>query len=48
MPINRLLKDSKLGPEEIERLDAAYTYTLRSLSLADRSDPQNHRSRRDA
>jgi hypothetical protein len=38
MPINRLLADSKLGPEEIKRLNAAYTYALRSLSVADRSD----------
>ena len=39
MPINRLLKDSKLGPEEIARLNAAYTYALRALSLVDRNDP---------
>lgn len=39
MPINRLLKDSKLTPEEIERLNKAYTFTLRSLSLVDRNDP---------
>jgi hypothetical protein len=38
MPINRLLADSKLGPEEIKRLNAAYTYALRSLSVDDRSD----------
>jgi hypothetical protein len=39
MPINRLLKDSKLAPEEIARLNKAYTFTLRSLSLVDRNDP---------
>lgn len=39
MPINRLLKDSKLPPEDIERLDKAYTATLRSLNLVDRNDP---------
>lgn len=39
MPINRLLKDSKLGPEEIARLNAAYTFALRALSLVDRNDP---------
>jgi len=39
MPINRLLRDSKLTPEEIARLNKAYTFTLRSLSLVDRNDP---------
>jgi hypothetical protein len=39
MPINRLLKDSKLTPEDIERLNKAYAFTLRSLSLVDRDDP---------
>jgi hypothetical protein len=39
MPINRLLKDSKLKPEEIERLNRAYTLALRSLDLVDRDDP---------
>jgi hypothetical protein len=39
MPINRLLKDSKLEAEEIKRLNAAYTYALRSLSVVDRDDP---------
>ena len=38
MPINRLLVDSNLGPEEIKRLNAAYTYALRSLSVTDRND----------
>ena len=39
MPINRLLKDSKFGPEEIAKLNAAYSYALRELSLVDRNDP---------
>jgi hypothetical protein len=39
MPINRLLAKSKLGPEEIKRLNAAYTYALRSLGVVDRNDP---------
>jgi hypothetical protein len=39
MPINRLLRDGKIKPEEFERLDRAYTFTLRSLSLVDRNDP---------
>ena len=38
MPINRL-KGSKLGPDEVKKLNAAYTYGLRSLSLIDRNDP---------
>jgi hypothetical protein len=39
MPINRLLNDSNLGPEEIERLNSAYGQALRSLWLVDRNDP---------
>ncbi len=39
MPISRLLVGSKLSPEEIARLNAAYSYALRSLSLVDRDDP---------
>ena len=39
MPINRLLLCGKLEPEEIERLDRAYSFTLKSLSLVDRGDP---------
>jgi hypothetical protein len=38
MPINRLLLDGKLEPEEIERLDRAFSFTLKSLSLVDRDD----------
>jgi hypothetical protein len=39
MPIDRLLKDSKLPPDDIERLSQAYTFTLCSLNLVDRNDP---------
>ncbi len=39
MLINRLLKDSKLEPEEVERLKRALSLTLQSLHLVDRDDP---------
>ena len=40
MTIRRLLRDDGLAaPEEAERLDRAYLYTLRSLYLVDRNDP---------
>jgi hypothetical protein len=39
MPINRLVKDGKIKPEEVERLDRAFTFTLKSLHLPDRNDP---------
>ena len=39
MPINRLFRDGKIKPEEVERLNRAYTFTLKSLSLVDRNDP---------
>jgi hypothetical protein len=39
MTIHRLLKNTTFGPEEIERLVAAYEETLRALGLKDRSDP---------
>jgi hypothetical protein len=39
MPINRLLQDSKLTPEEQEALKAAFVQTLRKLHLVDRNDP---------
>jgi hypothetical protein len=39
MPINRLFRDGKFKPEEVERLNRAYTFTLRSLRLIDRNDP---------
>jgi hypothetical protein len=39
MSIRRLLKDSNLQPEEIDRLTIAYEQALRSLHLVDRDDP---------
>jgi len=40
MAIRRLLKDNGLaGPEDVERLNRAYSYALRSLHLVDRNDP---------
>ena len=38
MPINRVFRDGKIKPEEVERLNRAYTFTLRRLSLVDRDD----------
>jgi hypothetical protein len=39
MPINRLFRGGKIKPEEVERLNRAFTFTLRSMSLVDRNDP---------
>ena len=39
MLINRLLSGSKMEPEEIERLNRAFSLTLKSLNLVDRNDP---------
>jgi hypothetical protein len=39
MPINRMFRDGKIKAEEVERLNRAFTFTLRSLSLVDRDDP---------
>ena len=39
MPINRLFRDGKIKPEEVERLNRAFTFTLQSLHLVDRNDP---------
>jgi hypothetical protein len=39
MPIKRLLKDSKLAPDEIENLFAAFRKALRLCQLVDRNDP---------
>ena len=36
---NRVFRSSELRPEEIKRLQLAYKYALRSLSLVDRNDP---------
>jgi hypothetical protein len=39
MPIKRLLKDGKQKPEQVERLDRAFSLTLKSMHLGDRDDP---------
>jgi hypothetical protein len=39
MPINRLLGDGKLAPEEAERLNRALKLVLGVLHLVDRNDP---------
>jgi hypothetical protein len=39
MPINRLFREGKIQPDELARLDRAFTFTLRSLYLVDRNDP---------
>jgi hypothetical protein len=39
MPINRLLRDGNIKPEEVERLNRAFTYALNRLHLVDRNDP---------
>ncbi|HUI15539.1 MAG TPA: hypothetical protein VL048_18945 [Xanthobacteraceae bacterium] len=39
VPIYRLLQQSAFGPEEIDRLAAAFEESLRALQLQDRSDP---------
>jgi len=39
MPINRLFREGKINPEEVERLNRAFTFTLHRLSLVDRDDP---------
>jgi hypothetical protein len=39
LAIYRLLQNSPLGPEEIERLVTAYEETFRALGLTDRNDP---------
>jgi hypothetical protein len=38
MPINRLFTEGKIRPEEVERLNRAFTFTLHRLSLVDRED----------
>ena len=41
-PLHRAAKKvvySKITPEEVERLNQAFTFTLRTLSLVDRDDP---------
>lgn len=39
MPINRLLRETKFKPEEVERLNRAFVLALRLLHLVDRNDP---------
>ena len=39
MTIHRFLQNTPLGPEDIERLVAAYHQTLRALDLRNRDDP---------
>jgi len=39
MPINRLLQQGKIAQDEVDRLNHAFTLTLKSLHLIDRSDP---------
>ena len=39
MPINRLFREGKINAEEVERLNRAFTFTLKSLHLVDRNDP---------
>ena len=38
MPINQLLKDSKINREEVELLAAAFRLALHELQLLDRND----------
>jgi hypothetical protein len=39
MPVNRVLKNAKLDPDEVERLNRAFEMALRLLCLVDRGDP---------
>jgi hypothetical protein len=39
MPIGRLRRDGKIKPEEVDRLNRAFTYALHHLHLVDRNDP---------
>ena len=39
MTIHRLLQNTPLEPEDIERLVTAYEQTLRALDLKERDDP---------
>jgi hypothetical protein len=39
MPIRRLFRDGKIKPEDVDRLDRAFTLTLQTLGLVDRNDP---------
>ena len=39
MPINRLFREGKFKPEEVERLNRAFIFTMHHLDLVDRNDP---------
>jgi len=39
MPINRLFRDGKIKPEDVERLNRAVAFALGALGLVDRNDP---------
>ena len=39
MPINRLFQEGEIKPEEVDRLNRAFTFALKSLHLVDRNDP---------
>jgi hypothetical protein len=39
MPINRLFREGKIKPEDVERLNQAFSLTLSELGLVDRNDP---------
>ena len=39
MPINQLLKDSKIDRDDVELLAAAFRLALHELQLLDRNDP---------
>jgi hypothetical protein len=34
-----LFKEGRIAQEDVQRLDKAFTFTLRALSLVDRDDP---------
>jgi hypothetical protein len=39
MAINRFLAIDKLRPDQVEKLNKAFTFALRSLDLVNRNDP---------
>lgn len=39
MPINKLFRDGKIKPDDVERLNRAFTLALSALGLVDRNDP---------
>jgi hypothetical protein len=45
MPINKLFRDGKIKPEDVERLNHAFTFALSALSLVDRKTPSAKSSR---